>query len=405
MEGLGDVAFRRAFVAVGGCVDEACSEFIRLPGVLPPTPRLLAKQAAVLCDAAYRPEELRPWGVPLAAQLMGSEPTFLACATQRLAGHLGAEHVQLNAGCPANTVCGRGAGASLLADTAALRACVEAMARAAAPHGAVLSVKLRLGAGDASQLGANLAACADGGAAFVVLHGRTGAQGYGGRADYGAVGLGVAALAPRGLPVVGNGDVAGPGDAAELLRASGCRGVMAGRGAAADPLLFRRLRAYFAAGAEEEAAASRLPQPQEEPAVVEAFLRTLYAELLASAARRGDSAKAPRFVLSRLKCATGGGALRGGGLGEQSLSLNHTHHCRPGNSASTCSARARSRCCTRPRWGRCCVPTRARRRATRWRRPAKRFGPCGGHRPGRPRWCTGTRAGCCPRQPRRGRRW
>ena len=98
MEGLGDRPFRRALAGTVGGFDEACTEFIRIPGCLPDTHAQLLKAAAKLTSAAYDARELDD--TPLAAQLMGSIPEFLGEAALHLSGTLGAHRVDLNCGCP-----------------------------------------------------------------------------------------------------------------------------------------------------------------------------------------------------------------------------------------------------------------------------------------------------------------
>jgi tRNA-dihydrouridine synthase C len=269
MEGLGDRAFRRALVLTVGGVDQACTEFIRIPGVAPPTEAHMVKAASRLTTAAYSSAELGT--VPLAAQIMGSDPAFLAAATAHLAGSLGCRRVDLNCGCPANTVTGRGAGSSLLQTPGHLAACVSAMAAAAQAHGAQVSVKLRAGFDDTSLLEENLRAAVDAGAQLITLHPRTRKQGYSGAADWSLVGRAVALLSP-GTPVIGNGDVVTAAKAQQLHLQTGCHGIMVGRGAAQDPLIFHRIRQAFS-GAPSPVAAS------EEAALVELFLRSYYEEL------------------------------------------------------------------------------------------------------------------------------
>lgn len=269
MEGLGDRAFRRALALSFGehNVDEACTEFIRIPGVLPPSEGQVHKSAARLTRAAYSSTELG--STPLAAQIMGSDPAFLAAATSHLAGSLGAHRVDLNCGCPANTVTGRGAGSSLLRIPAALHACVEAMVRAAEPHGAVVSVKLRAGYDDTSLFEDNLRAAIDAGASLLTLHPRTRKQGYSGAADWGLTERAVRFVAP--VHVIGNGDVTTVAKAKLLHSMTNCAGVMIGRGAAQDPLIFWRIKAAY--GAAPEIAAHT------EAALVETFLRRYHDEL------------------------------------------------------------------------------------------------------------------------------
>ena len=295
MEGLGDRAFRRALIFSCGGVDEACTSFIRVPGCRPPTSVQLLRAAGRLARSNYDRDELGE--TPLAAQLMGSDPVFLAAATAALCD-AGAARVDLNCGCPASTVTGRGAGSSLLRQPEVLTACLEAMVAAAHARGAVVSVKLRSGFNDTHGFESRLAAVAATGVSMVTLHPRTRLQGYSGRADWGLVAEAVRLLHP--LPVVGSGDVTTAAAALAAAADSGCAGVMLGRGAAADPLLFRRIRAARGLG---------LPVlPADEAARVVTFLHRYWEELgevvpprSTGAAGGRSAAQLSRYRLGKLK--------------------------------------------------------------------------------------------------------
>ena len=202
----------------------------------------------------------------------------------------------LTRGAAANTVTGRGAGSSLLREPAHLGACVAAMAAAVAGTGAVVTVKLRAGFDDTSLFDDNLDAALAAGAAFVTLHPRTRAQGYSGAANWDLIRH--AKLRAGVVPVVGNGDVTSVAKALALLEHARCDAVMVGRGAATDPLIFRRIRA--ALGEEP------MPHASEEPALVESFLRRYYAELAScpppkSCHGERTPAEAARFRIGKLK--------------------------------------------------------------------------------------------------------
>jgi nifR3 family TIM-barrel protein len=81
------------------------------------------------------------------------------------------------------------------------------------------------------------------GCAAVGLHARTVAQLYSGRARWEFIrelkGL-------VGIPVIGNGDIFQASDAAALIEATGCDGVIIGRGCLGNPWLFRDLKRLFA---------------------------------------------------------------------------------------------------------------------------------------------------------------
>jgi tRNA-dihydrouridine synthase C len=182
MENLADAPVRIALAAAAGGFDEAVTEFIRIPAVA-------QRPAAAVKGATrgYNAHELSQWGggggTPLAAQLMGSCPELLAMAARRLAVDLGAPRIDLNLGCPANSVTGNGAGSTLLKTPERIEKLVASMV-AAVEGAAPVTVKLRAGFDDASLLDNNLLAAQAGGAAFVALHPRTKRQAYAGAADW-----------------------------------------------------------------------------------------------------------------------------------------------------------------------------------------------------------------------------
>jgi tRNA-dihydrouridine synthase len=101
------------------------------------------------------------------------------------------------------------------------------------------SVKLRAGYDDPKQIFSLLPMLEDAGVDFFILHPRTVLQGYDGQADHAIT----AAVAKRTrLPLIANGDIRWAADGWRLLEHSGVAGLMLGRGAIADPLLFKRLR-------------------------------------------------------------------------------------------------------------------------------------------------------------------
>lgn len=260
MEGLGDSRFRIALSARGhGAFDEGCREFIRIPGgcgftdvgALGTQTNLLSRSFAGTLPNGANPEKLlrnlcgkydadELFGIPLAAQIMGSETTLLREASRILAHELRAPRIDLNCGCPANVVTGKGAGSSLLRDPELVYACLKAMVDGAAGADAVVTMKLRSGYDDASLLKDNLLAAKEAGVKFVSLHARTRKQGYSGRANYDHIKFAKDVL---DIPVLGNGDVTNAARCAQLLNASNCDGVMIGRGAVQDPLIFRRIKA------------------------------------------------------------------------------------------------------------------------------------------------------------------
>jgi nifR3 family TIM-barrel protein len=180
---------------------------------------------------------------PRSVQLYGVDPATMAVAVRRLVDDIGVDHIDLNFGCPAAKVTKTGGGAALPVHHVLFRAIVAAAVNAAAP--VPVTVKLRLGVDDAHTTYLDAGAIAeDAGAAAVSLHARTAEQLYSGDADWEAI----AALKDRvrTIPVLGNGDIWEAVDALRMVEATGCDGVVVGRGCLGRPWLFRDLAAVFA---------------------------------------------------------------------------------------------------------------------------------------------------------------
>jgi len=182
---------------------------------------------------------------PRSLQLYGSDPAVIGEAVRRLVDDGRVDHVDLNLGCPAPKVTRRGGGAALPVKRALLRAIVRACVTAAAPAGAPVTMKFRMGVDDqtltyleAGRIGE------DEGVAAVALHARTAEQLYSGEAHWEAIGRLKEAV--TSVPVLGNGDIWEAADALAMVAATGCDGVVVGRGCLGRPWLFADLEAAFA---------------------------------------------------------------------------------------------------------------------------------------------------------------
>ncbi len=225
MEGLGDRPFRKAMASIGG-FDEAVTEFIRVP-----------KNAHVPSLASvYDADELSP--IPLAAQIMGSEPELVAEMGRELVKR-GARRIDLNCGCPSNTVVGKGAGSSLLKDPSILHEVAKALVKSI---DVPVTVKMRSGYEDTSLLKENLLAAQESGIRFLTLHPRTKVDGYGPPAKWELIAFAKSILT---IPVVGNGDILTAEDAHRMLKETGCDALMIGRGSAMNPFIFHEIKASF----------------------------------------------------------------------------------------------------------------------------------------------------------------
>ncbi len=177
---------------------------------------------------------------PRSIQLYGSDPDDLAEAVRVLVSE-GIDHVDLNFGCPVPKVTRHGGGSAIPAKPRLMARLVRAAVTAA---GAVpVTVKVRMGIDETLLTFLDAGRVAeDEGAAAIGLHARTAAQLYAGDADWRAIAELKAAV---GIPVLGNGDVWECWDALRMLRATGCDGVIVGRGCLRRPWLFAELAAVF----------------------------------------------------------------------------------------------------------------------------------------------------------------
>ena len=176
-------------------------------------------------------------------QLSGVDPRVVGEAVRIAVGEMGADHVDLNMGCPVPKVTRLGGGAALPVHRVLFRDIVRAAVRAA---GVVpVTVKMRKGVDDdtLTYLDSGRTAEAEGVAA-VALHARTAEQLYSGRADWTAIAT--LKRAVTSVPVLGNGDVWDASDALRMMAETGCDGVVVGRGCLGRPWLFRDLADVYA---------------------------------------------------------------------------------------------------------------------------------------------------------------
>ncbi|GAA4124472.1 tRNA dihydrouridine synthase DusB [Knoellia locipacati] len=182
---------------------------------------------------------------PRSVQLYSVDPATAGLAARMLVTEDLADHIDLNFGCPVPKVTRKGGGAALPWKTELFRGIVSNVVREASPYGVPVTVKMRIGidADHITYLDAGRIAEGEG-AAAVALHGRTAAQAYSGQADWSAIARLKEAV--TSVPVLGNGDIWSAEDALEMVRQTGCDGVVVGRGCLGRPWLFTDLAAAFA---------------------------------------------------------------------------------------------------------------------------------------------------------------
>jgi nifR3 family TIM-barrel protein len=180
---------------------------------------------------------------PIGAQLFGSNAETLAEAA-RIVEDTGFDTVDLNLGCPAKRVVGCNGGSGLLRDLPKIAEIFRAVRKSVTIP---FTVKFRMGWNEKQIVCVELARMAEAeGLCAVALHARTREQGYSGQAQW----QWIAAIKNAvNIPVIGNGDIRTPEDAAAMVAETGCDAVMIGRAAPANPWIFRQIAQYTATGA------------------------------------------------------------------------------------------------------------------------------------------------------------
>jgi len=193
---------------------------------------------------------------PISAQLFGSNPETLA-ESARIVQDAGFDLVDLNLGCPAKRVVACNGGSGLLRDLPLIETIFKAVRAAVTIP---FTVKIRMGWNDRHIVCVELAKLAeDCGLNAVALHARTREDGYTGQARWEYI----AAVADAvSIPVIGNGDVRTPEDAAAMVDATGCDAVMIGRAAPSNPWIFRQIAQYTAS--KETTGVGRYDEPTDQ---------------------------------------------------------------------------------------------------------------------------------------------
>lgn len=200
---------------------------------------LVERHPVTMHMTTFAPEES-----PRSLQLYTVDPETTYLAAKMIADEGMADHIDMNFGCPVPKVTKRGGGSALPYKRRLFGQIVAAAVRGVAGTDIPVTVKFRIGIDDAhhTHLDAGRIA-AEEGAAAVALHARTAAQRYSGTADWDQI----AALKAHvtSIPVLGNGDIFEADDALAMMAATGCDGVVIGRGCLGRPWLFAELSAAF----------------------------------------------------------------------------------------------------------------------------------------------------------------
>ncbi len=232
MEDVTDVSFRYVCKKFGA--DMMYTEFISSDGLI--------RDAAGCLDKMVVYDYERPIGM----QVYGNIPDAMVESAKKMDA-AGADVIDINFGCPVSKIARRGAGSGMMKEPDKMvditRRIVEAVSRP-------VTVKTRLGWDENSKIIVELAErLQDTGIAALTIHGRTRCQMYKGEADWTLIGE-VKNNPRMHIPIIGNGDIKTPQDAANAFDRYGVDGVMIGRASFGHPWIFKEIRHYLDTGEE-----------------------------------------------------------------------------------------------------------------------------------------------------------
>lgn len=230
LAGYTNLPFRRVVRELGG-VGLATTDLVNARG-------LLAKS-----DKTWQLIETCPEDRPFAVQIFGGDPIVMRDAAQLLESR-GVDAIDINMGCPVDHVTKTGAGASLMCQRdAAVNLVTTVVESVRIP----VTVKMRLGWDETSITAPRFAReFEQAGVAAVAVHGRTRAQGFSGRVNRDGIRQVVNAV--ERIPVIANGDIRSIADGVVMFAETACQAISLGRGALANPWIFRQFLAWERTG-------------------------------------------------------------------------------------------------------------------------------------------------------------
>lgn len=232
MDGYSDLPFRSICRELGSAM--SYTEFVNALDILNNHPYIQQKLSYLTTER------------PIVYQLFDNDPDRLFQAALRLmtlepAAYPGAQIgqpdvIDINLGCSAKNVSGRGAGAGLLKTPEKI---AEIFRKLTSSLPVPVTAKIRIGWDDDTRNYLEVAKILEeNGAAAIAVHGRTKQQAYRGEADWNAI---AEVQQTVSVPVIANGDVRTTADIDRLKAHTGCPAVMIGRGAIGNPWIFSRL--------------------------------------------------------------------------------------------------------------------------------------------------------------------
>ena len=220
MEGVTDITIRNAMAEIGG-IGLLCTEFVRI-------------SCSVISNKSLKKAVIKTPGVPLSVQIMGNDASKMADSAEKVE-IAGADVVDINLGCPTKKAVKGNVGSAMLKDPDLLYNVVSAMRSKVKGW---MSAKIRAGFDESNHVTTIAKTVEATGADFLIVHPRRRKDFYQGVADWRIIGHLKEVL---NIPVIGNGDIWYPEDAARIMQETGCDGVMIGRGAMRNPWIFKQI--------------------------------------------------------------------------------------------------------------------------------------------------------------------
>lgn len=186
--------------------------------------------------------EIHPQEAPVSLQLFGSDPDIISEMAKKIEDRP-FSILDVNMGCPVPKVVNNGEGCALMKNPKKIGEILTKLVKAVRKP---VTVKIRKGFDEDHINAVEIAKIAENcGVSAIAVHARTREQYYSGQADWDSI---AAVKAAVKIPVIGNGDVDSPMAAKEILRQTGCDGVMIGRAAQGNPWIFREVLHYLETG-------------------------------------------------------------------------------------------------------------------------------------------------------------
>ena len=233
MEGITEEAYRKTILKLYPEWDFLATDFLRVPSAGKyPLKHLVRHLGKELIEI--------PWVVDKTMfQILTSHKAFTIEMVKQIE-ELQIPWLDINIGCPSNTVCKSRGGSFLLTDLVSLREMIRNIRN---NYSGRFTAKIRIGYHDTNGFEDSIRMLNDEGVDMITVHGRTRDDMYKVPARWNFI---ERAVQLSQVPIIGNGDVWSTIDIDRMLKETGCHGVMVARGALKAPWIAQDYKqAYF----------------------------------------------------------------------------------------------------------------------------------------------------------------